>query len=63
MNYTKEEWKRTETSIKNNEIEGYSRDGRAKKYTNKICRDYHVHYIHDKTNHIMLDTDLRYRPI
>ena len=32
------------TSIKNNEIEGRSRDGRAKKYTNKICRDNHVHY-------------------
>ena len=36
--------KRTETSIKSNEIEGWSRDGRAKKYTNKICRDNHVHY-------------------
>jgi hypothetical protein len=27
-----------------NKIEGWSRDGRAKKYTNKICRrDNHIH--------------------
>ena len=32
----------TVTSIK--EIKGWSRDGRAKKYTNKICRDNHIHY-------------------
>ena len=31
-------------SIKNNEIEGWSRDGRIKKYTNKIYRDNHIHY-------------------
>ena len=41
MNYPK---KRTETSIKNNKIEGGSRDGRVKKYTNKIYRDNHIHY-------------------
>ena len=34
------------TSIKNNEIEGWSRDGRLKKYINKICRVNHIHYIH-----------------
>ena len=34
------------TSIKNNwiKLEGWSRDGRAKKYTNKICGDSHIHY-------------------
>ena len=26
-----------------NEIEGWSRDGRVKKYTNKICRNNHIH--------------------
>ena len=27
-----------------NKIEGWSRDGRVIKYTNKICRDNHIHY-------------------
>ena len=59
MSYVK---KRTETSIKNNEIEGWSRDGRAKKYTNKICRDNHVHYTFVRllfliSYHVPVDSD------
>ena len=42
MNYTESNKKRTETSM--NKIKGWSRDGRAKKYTNKICRDNRIHY-------------------
>ena len=44
MACTDEHEKRTQTSIKNNVIERWSRDGRVKKYTNKICRDNHIHY-------------------
>ena len=42
MNYPKEEY--LNKYKKNNEIDGWSRDGRAKKYTNKICGDNHIHY-------------------
>ena len=46
MNYPKEDRikKAIEIGIKNNEIEGWSRDGRVKKYINKICSDDHIHY-------------------
>ena len=39
-------WQKIRTTrIKNNEIEGWSRDDQVKKYTNKICRrDNHLHH-------------------
>ena len=36
MNYT--------NSSKRKKYEGWSRDGRVKQYTNKICRDHRIHY-------------------
>ena len=32
-----------------NKIEGWSRDGSAKKYTNKVCRDYVSHPLYIPT--------------
>ena len=42
LNRNKKEQK--QVAIKNNVIERWSRDGRIKKHTNKICRDNHIHY-------------------
>ena len=52
------------TSIKKqlNKIEGLSRDGRAKKYTNKICGDNHIHYTSLRLLfllHLLISTPIR----
>ena len=43
-------------------IEGLSRDGRAKKYTNKICGDNHIHYTSLRLLfllHLLISTPIR----